>query len=240
MSQLLQQVLVVAHVSAGLLALVAGPVAMQASKGGTRHRRAGRAFFYAMVVIFVTALALSAWRFHFFLVGLAFLSFYSAFSGLRALRLKRPGRDRPTRLDWGAALLQSGVGVAFLVRGLGGPLRRLLQGEPPPQLAYLVLFFGLFIVWGGVEDLQRFHRPPTEPMSWWYHHVNRMGGAYIAATTAFAVQTVAPWMPGSLQWLVWVAPALLGSLLITRVLRRDRRRFAAAARPKASLAAVAD
>lgn len=229
MSEMLQLAMVVVHVGAGGVALVAGPVAMFSGKGGKRHRGAGKVFFYAMLVIFVTALALSAWRFHYFLVGLAFLSFYCAFTGVRVLRLKRPERDRPTRLDWGAAVLQTLVGIAFLVRGLWGPLRGLIEeGRAPSQLAFLVLFFGVIIAWGGIEDLQRFRKPPTEPMSWWYHHINRMGGAYIAALTAFAVQSIAPHVPGSLQWMVWAGPAILGSILIARAIRKDRRRFSQA------------
>ena len=65
-------------------------------------------------------------------------------------------------------------------------------------------------------------------MSWWYHHINRMGGAYIAALTAFAVQSIAPHVPGSLQWMVWAGPAILGSILIARAIRKDRRRFSQA------------
>ena len=45
--------LLVFHVFAGSAALVSAGAALVLKKGGQLHRRAGRAFFYSMVVIFL-------------------------------------------------------------------------------------------------------------------------------------------------------------------------------------------
>ncbi len=89
---------VVLHVAAGFVALVMAPIAMWTQKGGKQHRRWGKVYFWAMFVIFVTALALVYFRPNFFLLMISFLSFYCAFSGYRALFRKRPGQA--TWLDW--------------------------------------------------------------------------------------------------------------------------------------------
>src|SRR5262245_4754143 len=43
------------HIAAGGLAMVLGPVALLAKKGGTVHRRSGLLFVYAMVVLGASA-----------------------------------------------------------------------------------------------------------------------------------------------------------------------------------------
>ena len=49
----------VVHVAAGLTAVVTGAIAALARKGSPRHIRAGRWFYRAITVVFVTATALS-------------------------------------------------------------------------------------------------------------------------------------------------------------------------------------
>lgn len=47
--------LVPIHVAAGGLAMVLGPTALLAKKGGAIHRRSGLLFVYAMVVLGISA-----------------------------------------------------------------------------------------------------------------------------------------------------------------------------------------
>lgn len=42
------------HIAAGVVALIAGGVAMASEKGGDRHRRAGRFYVRSMAVVVVT------------------------------------------------------------------------------------------------------------------------------------------------------------------------------------------
>ncbi len=61
------------HVLAGLTAVVAGAIAALAPKGSPRHIRAGRAFYRAITVVFLTAATLTAmrWRqdYHLLIIG---------------------------------------------------------------------------------------------------------------------------------------------------------------------------
>ncbi len=81
---------VISHVAAGFIALVMAPLAMITQKGGRQHRRWGRIYFWAMFVIFVSALVLVYFRPNFFLFMISILSFYGAFSGYRAIYRKHP------------------------------------------------------------------------------------------------------------------------------------------------------
>src|SRR5215470_4653448 len=61
------------HVLAGLTAVLAGAIAALSRKGSPRHIGAGRMFYRAITVLFVTAAALTAMRFrqdyHLLIIG---------------------------------------------------------------------------------------------------------------------------------------------------------------------------
>ena len=94
------------HVLAGLTAVVAGAIAALARKGSPRHIRAGRAFYRAITVLFVTAAALTAMRFrqdyHLLIIGT--VAFAAAVVGVQHRRRHRPG-------DTGHIL---GMGIAYI------------------------------------------------------------------------------------------------------------------------------
>lgn len=88
--------LVAIHLAAGSVAVVAGVVAMLSRKRAGRHPLAGTAYYWALVVVFVTmsVLALSHWSedYHLFVLGL--LSFIAATVGRTARRSLWPGWPR--------------------------------------------------------------------------------------------------------------------------------------------------
>ena len=55
-----------------------------------------------------------------------------------------------------------------------------------------------------------------------------MVSSYIGLFTALMVQQVGPRMPGNIAWVVWVAPMLIGSPLLSRWIAAYRRKFAGA------------
>ena len=115
----METLLLFTHVGAGITALVVAPVAMLTQKGGAAHRRWGRVYFWAMFVIFVSALALLVVRPNVFLFIISILSFYGAFSGVRSLRRKHPERgERAALLDWLGASIALLAGVSFIVWGV--------------------------------------------------------------------------------------------------------------------------
>ena len=231
---MMETLLVLTHVGAGVTALVFAPVAMLTQKGGAAHRRWGRVYFWAMFVIFVSALALLVVRPDFFLFIISILSFYGAFSGVRSLRHKHPERgERATRLDWLAAATALLAGSGFIVWG-ALPLTGLTMSETPTAFSILGIAFGFFLGKDAWDDLGSFCRPSRNPMWWWTYHLERMVGSYLAAVTAFMVQNIGPRLPEELAWTVWALPGLLGGIGISLWIRYYQKKFAA--KSKRSLA----
>jgi hypothetical protein len=81
------------HVVGGVTAVLAGASAALTRKGSSRHIRAGRWFYRAIQVVFVTAAALTAmrWRqdYHLLIIGAVALA--AAVAGVQHRRQHRPG-----------------------------------------------------------------------------------------------------------------------------------------------------
>lgn len=227
------ELLVLTHVGAGFTALVVAPIAMLTRKGGGAHRRWGRVYFWAMFVIFVSALAILFFRPNVFLFIISILSFYGAFSGVRSLRRKRPDQgQRAGRLDWVAASTALCAGVSFVVWGTL-PLAGLTAGETPTAFSVLGIVFGIALTKDALDDLASFRRPSRDPLWWWTYHLERMVGSYLTAVTAFMVQNVGPRLPEALEWTVWVTPGVLGGVGVAFWIRHYRKKFRANREPRA-------
>ena len=219
--------LTIFHITVGTTALVVAPVAMVVRKGGKAHRLWGWVFFWAMFAIFLSALALLVFRPNVFLFIISILSFYLVFSGTRALHRKRPDRgQKATWLDWTGAGIALAAGLGFVLWG-ALPLLRLTQSDVSVSFSILGLAFGYFLAQTAVTDFRSFVTPSPDRNWWWYYHMDRMVGGYLAAVTAFMVQNVGPLLPESLEWTVWVAPGLIGGLLLGRWIAHYKRLFAA-------------
>lgn len=81
-------VFVAVHLAAGLVAVIAGVVAMLSRKRAGRHPQAGTVYYWALTVVFVTMsiLAISRWSedYHLFALGLS--SFIAVIIGRTARR----------------------------------------------------------------------------------------------------------------------------------------------------------
>src|SRR3989442_8751416 len=98
---------------------------MLTAKGGRTHRRWGKVYFWAMAAVALTAVVLAVWRPVVFLALLAVFTFYSAFSGYRALFRNRPREGaHASALDWTAAIVTFPASATPAVP-------RLLQATPP-------------------------------------------------------------------------------------------------------------
>jgi uncharacterized membrane protein len=181
------------HVAAGVVALGAGSVALVTTKGGRRHRRAGRVFVYAMAVVVGTVpvlLAADPTQFRVFLTLVAVFSGYLAFSGYRVLGRKRPA-DGPERVDWAAAgvtvvacLALGGWGVVMLAGGHGFG-------------TVLVVFGALGLGFAGL-DVRAFRA--AHGGSWQVAHLQRMLGAFVATVSAVSAVNLTQLM-GFVAWL---------------------------------------
>jgi uncharacterized membrane protein len=205
------------HIVAGMVALVVAPGAMLARKGGWWHRRWGQMYFWSMAVVAGTALVMSTMRSGLFLGLVAVFSFYLAFTGVRALRRKRPG-VRATRWDWVAALiaLLGSVGL-MLYGGL-----KLADGH---TFGIVALVFGSISSGLAGGDLWRFWNPSEAEQAWFFMHLQRMIAAYIATVSAFSVVNFS-FLPPVVRWL-W--PTVVGTAGIALWTRHYRQKFAAQA-----------
>lgn len=201
------------HIGAGTVALFAGLVPMLGRKGALAHRRAGRVYVGAMIVVAITALVLTALLpltgGRLFLTGIAVFSFYLSFSGWRAARRHTP------------KLAPADTVLAFftLLTGL------VMIGAGIYWKAILFAFFGSLTSIFAQQDVRAALRavPADKPEPWIFRHIARMGGSYIATFTAFLVVNLGRWLPDSapawLNTVGWIAPSLLGSLLIRQAIR---------------------
>lgn len=221
----LDRFFVLSHVAAGTLGLFVAPVAMLTLKGARAHRIAGQVFFWAMGWILASTLGLMFFRFNFFLLAIAVLSFYSAFTGYRVLKHKRPEAGQgPSRLDWAASLLTLLTGLGMIGWGVAG-LLGWLNPYIPGAFYILAFVFGGGMLASAIPDLRRYRAPAADRNWWWYEHMNRMLGAYIAMVTAFLVQNVGRHLPVDWQWVVWVAPGVIGGVLTGLWISHYRRQF---------------
>ena len=81
------------HVLAGLTTVVTGAAAALVRKGSPRHIRAGRWYYRAITVVFVTATVLAAmrWRQDYYLFLIGAVAFAAATVGYQHRRRHRPG-----------------------------------------------------------------------------------------------------------------------------------------------------
>ncbi len=212
------------HVAAGSLALLSGIVPMLSPKGNKLHRRAGKLYSRSMLVVLVTAIVLAVLlplvygtQLNLFLFIVGLFSYYFVYSGLRAFKYHKPPKNKPPRIaDKAAAalLLLSGlflIGYNFYLKGLAIP-------NP------ILIIFGLFAIIMSIADLRRFQQPFDAKLgkfNWFYLHLVRMVGSYIAAFTAFVVVNVTFLPP----LLVWAAPGVIGGVGITLWVRHYKRKF---------------
>jgi len=213
---LLEDVTLGIHILAGFIALAAGAGALLTEKGGRRHRLLGRTYVSGMAVVSVTALGLLAIEQslgRIFLGLIAVFSFYFAFTGYRVLARKRP-IDEPGRVDWGATGLLGVTGLALLA--LGGWF--LATGS---TFGTVMLVFGVIALVFTRNDVRQFRATDLEPRAWFFEHIQRMGGAYIATVTAFA-SVNATFLPMVARWLL---PTAVGTVAIWYVSRQYQEQF---------------
>lgn len=213
------RLVLVAHITAGFLALVVAPVALATVKGGKLHRRFGRAYVYAMYFVGASALVLAPVFQSWFLAGVAIFSSYMATSGWRVLSRKRPDRGQRARpIDWIVAFAACAAGVALV--GAGIVARDYFGG-----FTIVVIVLGAISALLGARDIRSFLDPPKDRNAWLFAHLANMIGAYIATVTAFSATNFHFLHPIALRWL-W--PTVLGTIAIVYWTRRYKARFAKA------------
>lgn len=200
---LLEDGVLLAHILAGAIAILAGVVALGTKKGGRRHRRAGRVFVWMMAVVVVSTLGLAVvdpTPFRLILTLVAIFSGYFAFSGYRVLSRKRPA-ETPASVDWSAL---GALVIACAALGAWG-LSWLVDGR---DFGVVMLVFGGIGITLGVGDIQDFRQGNTTP--WLVTHLQRMLAAFIATVSAVSAVNLTP----ALGIAAWLWPTAVGVPLI--------------------------
>lgn len=189
---------------------------MLALKGGSIHRKAGKIYFWGMTAVFVGAVIVAIGHHKDFLLMVGFFSYYMTVRGYRILFLKKLNQgQKASPIDW-LIISVSGIFIlTLLVWGVWGMLKS--QG-----MAIVALVFGTIGSSFLYGDIRKFITPPTEKMHWWYGHISSMGGSYISAVTAFVVVNIQ--LP-QFQWVLWILPAVIGSIIIGRTIRKYKLKF---------------
>ena len=107
------------HIIVGTVSLVSGGIAIASEKGKYIHLKAGRIYFIAMTLVFITGVAVASYKFNRFLFLIAFLSYYSVFCGVRILKLKKLHKNqKPKWYDWFAGFINTIANIVFIVLGI--------------------------------------------------------------------------------------------------------------------------
>lgn len=205
------KIILLIHVFFGFSALTTGIVPMVAKKGGKAHKFWGNVYYWSMFGVLVTTLGLFALRptqvrLQFFLC-IGILSFYMTFSGDRAVRMKKSA-TQATRLDW------IGMGIAITCSLIMlGYAAYCLTVWGNTYLAILFTVFGTVLFISANKDRQLFAgKQESGKMYWYFGHIGRIMGAYIATLTAFCVNMTRYYPEGTsiyLQLIPWLAPGIL-------------------------------
>jgi len=211
----METLLIYAHVAGAVVVLLVGLVEFINRKGSVPHILLGRIYVGAMWTVCASAFGIIGFfRFNAFLMVVAVLTFYASFMGLRVVRRKQLGNEK--WYDWAVAILTALFGIGLIGYGIYA----LVLGKY--IFALLCGVFGVITAQGAIQDIVFFVRQNPNHKLWWLkQHIGAMGGSYIAAITAFAVQNPDFFMPGSPhQWILWLLPAAIGSPIIARITKQ--------------------
>ena len=183
------------HILAGSVALVSAALALSSEKGKKFHILIGKAYFWSMAIIFLTALPLSTITGNVFLFLIAIFSFYLVFSGKRFAKNRK---GVPTRIDLIAVnfMLLSGVGMWILAI--------IFFIDNNSQYITLIVF-GFLALFLGYGDFQTFKNQTAIGKERIAKHLTNMMGGTIAVVTAVLV--VNP--PANPEWVWWILPTFL-------------------------------
>lgn len=183
------------HIAAGSIALLAGLVPFFTPKGNKLHKRTGKVFYWAMMIISFTAVIISVHKSIPFLLAIAVFSFYMNYTGYRVLKYKK-GRFK--WFDW-IPLTLSVVAVVYMFYTMN----------------IILVVFGALLTFFIIQDIRRQFKSEEDKKllakEKIIDHLGRMSGTYIGTFTAFAVVNINFVEPG---WIVWLLPTAIGVPII--------------------------
>jgi hypothetical protein len=164
------------HVGMGLIALVAGFIAISVRKGGQWHRRSGTVFVYAMIAMGTTAAGIAAYEGKPTIVGGALTAYlvFTAYTTVKPLRGVGP------RLDVGLmvlALVIAAVEYTFAFTAFGRPGKH-IDGVP----AGMMFFMATIVLLAAIGDARMIRAGGVQGSRRLARHLWRMSfGLFIAS-----------------------------------------------------------
>jgi uncharacterized membrane protein len=172
--------IILVHILAGGLGLVAGAVALSATKGATLHRKSGILFVYAMITMSFSGAVIAVLR------GIetnALGGLLAAYLVITALTTVRPPAARLRWLNLGAMLVALAIGLTsvtlsleLIVRGDGSR-----HGVPTPML----FIFAAVALLASVGDVRMLRSGGIRGARRLARHLWRMCFAFFIATGSF-------------------------------------------------------
>ncbi|MGB3778825.1 MAG: hypothetical protein WA960_10740 [Tunicatimonas sp.] len=192
---------IVLHVSAGIVALVLGLVALLTAKGGNIHNKCGN-YFLAFVSIVIATGLIGVFIFgrNTFLLVITVLTGYVSFSGYRALKFKS---NVPRTLDMIVALVSLSTLAYFLY------FFHSIGMIWSPVVIYSTVGAMLLVI---LYDFLRYLIPRktySKHRIWLYEHIYKMTSAFSGLLSAFAGTVLKQYQPHS-QYL----PSVLGMVIV--------------------------
>ena len=183
------------HILAGIIALLAAAFAICSEKGKKIHITAGRAYYWGMAGIFLTALPMSIISSNMFLFLIAFFSFYLAFAGRRFAQNRK---GIASIVDWIAVGLMIAAGLGMWVLALFYSIENNSQ--------YITLtVFGFIAIALGYTDYKTYKQQEATGKKRIARHLTNMLAGTIAIVTAVLVVNV----DMEPQWLPWILPTVI-------------------------------
>lgn len=205
--------LIVLHIAGGTAGLISGSIAASVPKGNNVHRLSGKIFFFGMLAASLSALIISWLPDHHnvFLFAVGGFTFYMITTGYRIVFLKRSARQHAkpfTAIDYLLFLFGLCFGIVLLIMGIDSVIGGNTFGVVP-------CVFGMVCMNYARMDYQLISGKEAVKTAWMTNHITRMMGAMIASYTAFLVVNVHIQQ----QWILWLLPTVVGSILISKFLK---------------------
>ena len=204
------------HILSGATAFIAAPVAMMVLKGGNRHRRFGKLFFWSMTGVCSSGFVMSVLHPNIFLFMISGFSYYFVASGYRWVFRKRVQSVKDVEpLDWVLVVAAGVFNLALL--GFGGYA---IVKNPANAFGYIAGVFGIIGVRFVIQNVKQFYNPPPKN-AWLLNHIGGMVGGYVATVSAFSAVNFT-FLPSIIQWL-W--PTIIGVPLLFAWINYYRRKI---------------
>lgn len=193
------------HIAAGFTALGTGLSAMITRKGAKPHKKSGKLYYWAMILVSLSAFVLSGLRDSSFLFMIGLFSLYMTVTGNRTLKFKKAVRTH-SAFDWWF-LGAISIGAIIFISNL------MLTVPFTHGMMPVILVFGFFLLSMLASDARFFTnpRPKLSKNFWLLRHISRMMGAYIATLTAFIVTNI----QSDPAWIAWLAPTIVFTPIIS-------------------------